>query len=88
MCSIKKVVLRILQKSQENTCVRVQYKLMPKTCNLNKKETPTHVVSCEFREIFKNIFFVKHLRRCAPAYLQQTLLWLLQVNLPLFHNPY
>ena len=30
-------------------------------CNFIKKETPTHVFSCEFCKAFKNIFFTKHL---------------------------
>ena len=35
---------------------------MPKACNFIKKETLAQVFSCEFREIFKNIFFIEHLR--------------------------
>ena len=41
--------MKISQNSQENTCA--------KTCNFNKKETLAQVFSCEFCEIFKNIFF-------------------------------
>ena len=41
-CSLKKVFPKILQNSQENTCV------------LFKKETPTQVFSCEFCEVFNN----------------------------------
>ena len=34
-------------------------------CNFSKKETLTHVFSCEFREISKNNFFTEHLRTTA-----------------------
>ena len=44
-CSVKKVFLKSLQNWQENTCVKV---------SLLKK---TQVLSCEFREVSKNIFF-------------------------------
>ena len=64
-CSAKKVVLKISQNSQENTCVGVCL-----TWNFTKKETPTQLFYCEFCEIFKNTFFIKHLR------------WLLLTNLP------
>ena len=30
-----------------------------------KKETPTHVLSCEYYEIFKNTYFEEHLRMAA-----------------------
>ena len=33
-----------------------------KTCNFIKKETQRKVFSCEFCEIFKNTFFIEHLR--------------------------
>ena len=32
------------------------------SCNVIKKETPSQVFSCQFCEIFKNIFFIEHLR--------------------------
>ena len=63
-CSTKKVVLKISQNSQENTCVGVCL-----TWNFTKTETPTQLFYCEFCEIFKNTFFIKHLR------------WLLLTNL-------
>ena len=43
----KKVFLKILRNSQENTW---------------KKEVLAQVFSCEFEEIFKNTFFTEHLR--------------------------
>ena len=48
-CSVKKIFLKILQNSQENTCGRV---------NFIKKETLAQVFSCEFCKIFKNTFFL------------------------------
>ena len=40
-CSIKKVFLKILQNSQENTCARVPFviKFQASVCNTNKKDT-------------------------------------------------
>ena len=46
---MKKGVLEISQNSQEKTRTRV------------KKRDSARVLSCEFREIFKNIFFAEHL---------------------------
>ena len=62
---LKKVFLKILQNSQENTCVGVSFLIKPQTCNFIKKETPTRVFSCEFFEIFKNTYFVEYLRKAA-----------------------
>ena len=64
-CSMKKVFLEISQNSQENTCARVSFliKLQPQDCNFIEKETLAQVISCEFREISKNVFFHReHLR--------------------------
>ena len=60
----KKEFLKILQNSQENTCVRVTFliKLHAEACNFIKKETMAQVFSCEFYEIFKNTSFTEHLR--------------------------
>ena len=33
-----------------------------KACNFHKKETQTQVFSCEYHKIFKNSFFMEHLR--------------------------
>ena len=46
--SLKKVLLEILQNSQENTCVRLSF--------LIKLETLGLVFSCEFCKISKNTF--------------------------------
>ena len=50
-CFVKKVFLKILENSQENTCAP--------GLQMYQKETLTQVFSCEFRENFKNIFFTK-----------------------------
>ena len=34
----------------------------PQICNFIKNETPVHVFSCQFCKIFKNTYFVEHLR--------------------------
>ena len=36
--------------------------------NIIKKDNLAHVFSCEFCEIFKNIFFTEHLRAAVSAY--------------------
>ena len=53
-CSIKKVFLKILPNSQENTCVRVYFSFI-------KKETLTEVLSRELYQVLKNNFFKEHL---------------------------
>ena len=60
-CSVKKVFLKILQNSQENTCARVSFliKFQAKVCKFIKKETLAQVCSCEFCGIFKNIYFYR-----------------------------
>ena len=54
----KKVLLEILQNSQENSSARVSFlmKLQTEACNFIKKETMTQVFSCEFYKIYKNTF--------------------------------
>ena len=56
-------VLKISQNSKENTCARVSFliKLQAEGCNFVKKETLIQVFSCEFCEVFKNIFLTEHL---------------------------
>ena len=55
-CSVKKVFLEILQKSQENTCARVSFLI-----KFIKKETLAQVSYCEFCETSKNNFFTEQL---------------------------
>ena len=38
---------------------------MPEGCNFIKKVTVAQVFSCEFCEIFKNTYFIEHLRTTA-----------------------
>ena len=38
-----------------------------KACNFSKKEYLAHMFSCEFCEIFKNIFFAERLRATASV---------------------
>ena len=38
---------------------------MPLVYNIIQKQTLTQVFSCEFCEIFKNTFFIEHLRATA-----------------------
>ena len=57
-CSVKKVLLKISQNSQENTCARASFliKLQTETCNFIIIETLPQVFSCEFYEISKKTF--------------------------------
>ena len=59
-CSVKTVILKISQNSQENTCAKVSFlmKLQASTC---KKETLAQVSSCELCEISKSTYFTEHL---------------------------
>ena len=70
-CFIKKAFFKILENSQENTCVRVSFliKLQAEICyytcrlrsaTLFKKETMAQVFSCKFCETFKNSLFTEH----------------------------
>ena len=58
---LEKLILKISQISQENTCVRVSFLIKLQASgqafNFIKKETLTQVFSCEFSKIFKNTFF-------------------------------
>ena len=59
----KKVFLKILQNSQENTCARVSFliKLHTPGLQLYWKETLVQVFCCEFCEISRNTLFAEHL---------------------------
>ena len=61
--SIKKVFLKILQISQENTCASCRLQ----ACNFIKKKTLAQMLSCEFCEIFKNTFLQNTSGRLRPA---------------------
>ena len=60
-CSVKKVLLKILQNRQENTCARFSFliKLQAEVCNFIKKETLAQVFSCEICQIFRNTLFYR-----------------------------
>ena len=74
-CSLKKkVFLKILQNSQENTYVRVSFltKLQAwglRATNFIKKETLAQFFSCEFCKIFENLFYRTPLEDCFWPYL-------------------
>ena len=70
-CSKEKIFLKILQNSQENICAKVSFLIQccrNQACNFIKKETLAQVFSCEFCEIFKIIFFTKHLWTTVSAW--------------------
>ena len=65
-CSVKKVFLKMLQNSQENTYARACFlnkvaSFRPAQ-NFIKKASLAHIISREFYEIFKNNFFRENLR--------------------------
>ena len=59
-CSVKKVFLKSLQNSQENTCARVSF-LIKKQNAFIKKETLAQVFSCTFAKFFGTPIFKGHL---------------------------
>ena len=63
-CSVKNVLLQILQNSQEDTCktdLKVNLKM-----NL-KIDSSSVVFSCESCEIFMKTYFLEHRRTAASA---------------------
>ena len=69
--SQKKLLIKILQYSQENSCVGLDSLCWstcvtdPKGLQLYKKETPTQLFPCKYCKIFKISFFFKE--RLVPA---------------------
>ena len=59
-CSVKKLLIEILQNSQENTCARVSFSL--------KEETLAQMLSCEFCKISKNTFYYRTPLLAASVY--------------------
>ena len=57
-CSVKKVLLKILQNSQENACARVSFR--PAT--LLTKKLWHRYFSCEFCKISTTPFYIEHIR--------------------------
>ena len=65
---LKKVFLKISQKSHENTCARVSFLVIGlRPATLLKKRLAL-MFSCRFCEIPKNIFFYRTPRVAAPVY--------------------
>ena len=62
--SSKKVLLKIFQNSQENTCAIVSFliKLQADVCKFINKETMPQVFSFELCEFIKSTFFIEHLQ--------------------------
>ena len=63
----KKLLLKILQLSQENYFVEVSfwYSCGPEGLELFKKETSAEVFSCGYCVTFKNTYFEEYLRTAA-----------------------
>ena len=68
-CSVRKVFLKIWQKFTGNHLCQSLFliKLQADACNFIKNKTLAQVFSCEFCQIFKNTYFVEHLRTTASA---------------------
>ena len=68
---MKKMLLKIYQKSLGNTCAGVSLliNLNTGTWNFIQIETQAQVFFCEFYEIFKSAYFVGHLRITASELL-------------------
>ena len=64
-CSVKKVILEILQNSQASTCARVSFLVKTQACRpatlFKNLVTLVKVFSCAFCEISKTPFFLEHL---------------------------
>ena len=54
-CSTEKVVLKISQNSQENTCVRLSF-LQPPACNFKKRDSGTGVYLWILRKFQEQLF--------------------------------
>ena len=59
--------LEVSQNSQENTYARVSVLIKLQACNFIKKEALVRILLYEFCEIFKNTFFIEHLRTIASV---------------------
>ena len=61
-CSIKTGVLKNFAKfTRQHLCQSLTVFLKKVFCKFIKKETLTHVFSCEFCEIFQNTFFTENI---------------------------
>ena len=59
-CSVKKVFRKIHMKRPAAESLFLT-KIQVKASNFTKRETLAPLLSCEFRETFKNIYIVEHL---------------------------
>ena len=67
-CSVKKVLFKILETStRAEVFLNKAPGLRPHSYDSLKK-TPELVFSCEFCEMFKNTYFVEHLRMTVSTY--------------------
>ena len=58
MSSLKKVFLKVLQYTQENTCAGISFKQSCRSAAHSiKKETLVQICLCEFCKVFKRHFF-------------------------------
>ena len=65
--SCKKMPLKILENSQENTCAGIPLLIkLQVSCNILKKETQAKVFLCEFCETFKGNLSTESLWVTAP----------------------
>ena len=64
---IKSVLQNFAKLTEKHLCQCLFFNKVAglKTATLIKKETLAQVFSCEFSEIFKNVFFTEHLRTTA-----------------------
>ena len=60
MCS--KFDIRFEKQPPEVSYKKGVLKIFAEACSFFKKDTPTQIFSCEFREIFKSTFFTEHLQ--------------------------
>ena len=58
-CSIKKLFLKIFRNIRREAGLQA--------CNFIKNTLPTHVFSCEYCEIFKNVYFEEHFGTAAST---------------------
>ena len=59
-CFCGKLVFSDLSNMGDSKCFS---KWVPEGLQLFSKETPTQLFSCEYYQIFKDTFFIEHLRR-------------------------
>ena len=95
-CSVKKTLVRIPQKSQENTHTRVFFQvktlLKKRPVTLIKRFILAQMISRQFCENFENFFFIEHLQwlllyKCIYFYNSEILIWMLFGKL-IYNKPF